>query len=93
MSKGIYNDSSNWPTCVEWLPNNEYNILIGNQSGQVQLFDIRKSGEKVQLHQPISNQITQIKFSTKRPNIFSICGDTNKIKVLEVEETSDIKMR
>ena len=89
----IYNDSSNWPTCIEWSPNNEFNIVIGNQSGQVQLYDIRKSGEKISNYQAIKNQITQIKFSSKRPNLFSICGDTYTLKVLELEETLNIKMR
>ena len=67
--------------------------MIGNQSGQVQLYDIRKTGEKISNHQAIKNQITQIKFSTKRPNLFSVCGDTYTLKVLELEETLNIKMR
>jgi len=90
----IYEDSSNWPTCVEWLPSSEFHLLVGNQSGQIRLFDIRKSDEKGILHETIDQQIQQIKFSTKRPNLFSVCGDTYKLKVLELNDSSsNLKLR
>ena len=85
--KEIYNDPSNWPTCVEWLPNSECHLLVGNQLGQIRLFDIRNVGENGILQQTIDKQIHNIKFSSKRPNLFSVCGDTYKLKVLEVDSS------
>jgi len=84
----IYQDVSNWPTCVEWLPNSEFHILVGNQSGEVRLYDIRKPNEKGIFHETLDQQIYQIKFSTKRPNLFSVSGDTYKLKVLEINDSS-----
>ena len=45
FSLGIYEDINLKPTCVQFLPDNEHNVLIGNQGGQVGLYDIRKSKE------------------------------------------------
>ena len=45
FSLGIYEDINLKPTCVQFLPDNEHNVLIGNQGGQVGLYDIRKPKE------------------------------------------------
>jgi hypothetical protein len=31
FSKGAYDDSAVWPTCVGWTPNSEYHLVVGNQ--------------------------------------------------------------
>jgi len=89
----IYNDTSDWPTCVEWIPNTEHHLLVGSQTGRVCLFDVRRCEQPLASLESgdggLAGQVHAFKFSTKRPDLFSVCGDDVQIKVFQVSDAFD----
>ena len=81
----IYEDLSVRPTCVKFAPKQEHQVVVGNQAGQIQLFDIRKPKEAlceaIVDHKPI----TRINFQEA---IFSVCSESSSLKVFEINEAS-----
>ena len=83
---------------MEWLPNSEHHLLVGNQSGEIILFDIRKCGggakDKLFVCKTLANQVHKIEFSSRRPNLLGVSGDTYSLKVLELDAScSAISLR
>ena len=95
---GIYDDVNLKPSCVQFLPGNENIILIGNQGGQIELFDIRKPKECVLKENSGDKSVTRIKFSpnNKKPNTlsFAVCYEDVPVRAFELDsEFTNIKQK
>lgn len=83
----MHEDVSVWPTCVAWAPTSEHHLLVGNQSGSVLVFDVRRCNEVVGSNSGFtSKQIYRMKFSPQRPNLLAVSVDNVSLHVLELDQ-------
>ena len=83
---GIYEDLSLRPTCVQFLPGNENLILVGNQGGEIHLFDVRKPKDCVAKNSKLEKLVTRIKFSPHDNTQFGVCTESTPFRILEIDE-------
>jgi WD40 repeat protein len=85
--KGIYDDTNMKPTCVQWTPKSEHHLLVGNQGGEIQLFDVRKPKECLFKNAMESGgkQVTRLKFSNDGLT-FAVCSESFPVRVLTLDD-------
>ena len=83
---GIYDDVSLTPTCVQFVPGNENQLLVGNQAGEILLFDIRKPQDCMAKNTNMEHSITKIKFSSHDKNLFGVCSESTSLRLFSIDE-------
>ena len=84
---GIYDDVGLKPTCVQFVPSSEHHLLVGNESGELQLFDIRKPKNCIVKNDMTEKAVSKIKFSPSLKNTFGVCSETSSLRVFTLDQT------
>jgi len=82
----IYEDMSLKPSCLQFLPVNENYLLVGNQGGEIQLFDLRKPTDCITKNTQMDKLITKIKFSPHDPKSFGVCCESTPLKIMQLND-------
>jgi len=82
----IYEDLSLKPTCLQFLPSNENYLLVGNQGGEIQLFDIRKPTDCITKNTQMDKSISKLKFAPQDPKMFGVCSESTPLKIMQIDE-------
>lgn len=82
----VYRNTADWPTCVEWVPDSEHHLLVGSQTGQVFLYDVREPEKSLSSIPALDKQVYQIKFSPSKPKTFAVSGDTCRVRIADVDD-------
>merc|ERR1712051_1010407 len=82
----IYDDLSLKPSCLQFLPSNENYLLLGNQGGEIQLFDVRKPSDCVTKNTQMDKLITKIKFSPHDQKMFGVCSESTPLKIMQLDD-------
>ena len=86
----IYEDLSQRPTCVRFFE--DHFVLIGNQSGEIQLIDMRKPKECLRKNSTLKNLVTRINFSPQEKNLAGVCTESNQIGIFSLDN-NDIELK
>ena len=73
---------------MQFLPGNENSLLIGNQGGDIELFDIRKPKECIIKNSSGNKAVTRIKFSPKEQKSnasFAVCYEAVPVRAFELD--------
>ena len=82
------------PTCVQFVPSSEHHLLIGNEAGELQLFDIRKPKNCIVKNDSMEKSVSRIKFSPSLKNTFGVCSESTTLRIFTLDDnlsTLDIK--
>merc|ERR1719510_887015 len=82
----IYDDVFLKPTCVQFVPGVEHQLLVGNQTGEILLFDIRKPKDCIAKNAKMEHSITKMKFSCHDRNIFGVCSESTSLRLFSIDE-------
>merc|ERR1719206_51879 len=85
----IYDQSSDWPTAVEWVPGSDSNLLVGSQTGKVSLIDMRNSTSPLACVEGGGLQAHKIQFNG--PSQFAVACDSPEVKVFRIEASSMVQ--
>lgn len=83
----IYDDVGLKPTCVQFVPSSEHHLLVGNEAGELQLFDIRKPKNCIVKNDMTEKAVSKIKFSPSLKNTFGVCSETSSLRVFTLDPT------
>nr|ACO14939.1 Methylosome protein 50 [Caligus clemensi] len=85
-SSCVYECPSSWPTALAWSPQDDSNLLIGNQSGEIGLYDTRQpKGDPLSSNTSMEKQIHKITFSPSVPDIAAVAADTYTLRIFNVD--------
>ena len=84
---GIYDDVGLKPTCVQFVPSSEHHLLVGNEAGELQLYDIRKPKNCIVKNDMTEKAVSKIKFSPSLKNTFGVCSETSSLRVFTLDPT------
>ena len=84
---GIYDDVGLKPTCVQFVPSSEHHLLVGNEAGELQLYDIRKPKNCIVKNDMMEKAVSKIKFSPSLKNTFGVCSETSSLRVFTLDPT------
>ena len=69
------------------MPSSEHHLLVGNEAGELQLFDIRKPKNCIVKNDMTEKAVSKIKFSPSLKNTFGVCSETSSLRVFTLDPT------
>ena len=90
---GIYENMNAKPSCLQFLPESENILLIGNYAGEIEAHDLRKPKECLAKNKnPTFKTVTKIKFSHQNPRnhltTFAVCFEDVTVQAYEFDSTA-----
>lgn len=84
----VYRSSATPPSLVSWHPGQEHSLLVGSQTGEVWLQEIRVPRSPPTLTAVMDREVRRARWAGHDKSLVAITGDTNVVKVLDVTDNN-----
>ena len=72
---------------MQFVPSSQNHVIVGNEGGELQLFDVRKAKNCIVKNSSTEKAVTKIKFSPTLQNTFGVCCESTPLRIFSLDET------